>query len=121
MAWDQCHLYPQDIGILKSLNQKSYRFSISWPRIQPTGVGTAKQKGLDHYSRLVDARLKAGIRPFCTLYHWDLPQALAEAAAGPTATWLASSPTTREFWQRISATVLNGSNSRLTEGRRLAA
>jgi beta-glucosidase len=83
VACDQYHLYPQDIGILKSLNQKSYRFSISWPRIQPTGVGTANQKGLDHYSRLVDALLKAGIRPFCTLYHWDLPQTLEDRGGWP--------------------------------------
>jgi beta-glucosidase len=83
VACDQYHLYPQDIGILKSLNQKSYRFSISWPRIQPTGVGTANQKGLDHYSRLVDSLLEAGIRPFCTLYHWDLPQALEDRGGWP--------------------------------------
>ncbi len=76
IACDQYHLYPEDIAILKRLNQKSYRFSISWPRIQPTGTGAPDQKGLDHYSRLVDALLEAGIRPFCTLYHWDLPQAL---------------------------------------------
>ena len=63
IACDQYHLYPQDIAILKSLNQKSYRFSISWPRIQPTGTGAANQKGLDHYRKLVDALLEAGIRP----------------------------------------------------------
>jgi beta-glucosidase len=83
VACDQYHLYPQDIAILKSLNQKSYRFSISWPRIQPTGVGPANQKGLDHYGRLVDSLLEAGIRPFCTLYHWDLPQALEDRGGWP--------------------------------------
>jgi beta-glucosidase len=83
VACDQYHLYPQDIAILKHLNQKSYRFSISWSRIQPTGTGTPNPKGLDHYSRLVDALLGAGIRPFCTLYHWDLPQALEDRGGWP--------------------------------------
>jgi beta-glucosidase len=83
VACDQYHLYPQDIALLKRLNQKSYRFSISWPRIQPTGAGAVNQKGLDHYSRLTDALLEAGIRPFCTLYHWDLPQALEDRGGWP--------------------------------------
>jgi beta-glucosidase len=83
IACNQYHLYPRDIAILKSLNQKSYRFSISWPRIQPTGTGSPNQKGLDHYSRLVDALHQAGIRPFSTLYHWDLPQALEDRGGWP--------------------------------------
>ncbi|HEY6248452.1 MAG TPA: family 1 glycosylhydrolase [Candidatus Angelobacter sp.] len=83
VACDQYHLYRQDIELLKRLNQKSYRFSISWPRIQPTGTGVVNQKGMDHYSRLVDALLEAGIRPFCTLYHWDLPQALEDRGGWP--------------------------------------
>jgi beta-glucosidase len=83
VACDQYHLYPQDIALLKSLNLKSYRFSISWPRTQPTGVGAANQKGLDHYSRFVDTLLEAGIRPFCTMYHWDLPQALEDRGGWP--------------------------------------
>ncbi len=83
VACDQYHRYEQDIAILKRLNQKSYRFSISWPRIQPTGTGEPNQKGLDHYSRLVDAVLAAGIRPFCTLYHWDLPQELEDRGGWP--------------------------------------
>jgi beta-glucosidase len=83
IACDQYHLYPQDIAILKQLNQKSYRFSISWPRIQPAGLGAANAKGIDHYSRLVDSLLEAGIRPFCTIYHWDLPQALEDRGGWP--------------------------------------
>lgn len=83
VACDHYHRYGEDIGILKQLNQKSYRFSISWPRIQPTGAGTPNSKGLDHYSRVVDAALEAGIRPFCTLYHWDLPQALEDRGGWP--------------------------------------
>ena len=83
IACDHYHRYREDIGILKQLNQKSYRFSISWPRIQPSGTGAPNPKGLDHYSRVVDAALEAGIRPFCTLYHWDLPQALEDRGGWP--------------------------------------
>jgi beta-glucosidase len=83
VACDQYHLYPQDIALAGSLNLKSYRFSISWPRIQPTGVGAPNMKGIDHYSRLADALLDAGIRPWCTMYHWDLPQALEDRGGWP--------------------------------------
>lgn len=83
VACDQYHLYPQDIALLKQLNQRSYRFSISWSRIQPAGAAAVNQKGLDHYKRLTDAVLESGIRPFCTLYHWDLPQALEDRGGWP--------------------------------------
>src|SRR5271168_2387579 len=83
VACDQYHRYLEDAAILKRLNQKSYRFSTSWSRIQPSGTGAVNQKGIDYYSRLVDALLEAGIRPFCTIYHWDLPQALEERGGWP--------------------------------------
>jgi beta-glucosidase len=83
VACDQYHRYPQDIALAKRLNQKSQRFSISWPRIQPTGTGAPNIKGLDHYSRFVDALLEAGIRPWCTMYHWDLPQVLEDRGGWP--------------------------------------
>lgn len=83
VACDHYHLYPQDIAILKQLNQKSYRFSIAWSRIQPIGRGAVNQKGIDHYRRVVDLLLESGIRPFCTLYHWDLPQALEDIGGWP--------------------------------------
>lgn len=106
VACDQYHLYPQDIALLKRLNQKSYRFSISWSRIQPTGVGPANQKGLDHYSRLVDALLEAGIRPFCTLYRGICRRRWKIAAAGQIAISPDFTPTMRAFWQRILAIAL---------------
>ncbi|MFZ0745897.1 MAG: family 1 glycosylhydrolase [Terracidiphilus sp.] len=83
VACDHYHLYEQDIAMMKRLNQKSYRFSISWPRIQPAGTGAPNQKGLDHYKRVMDVVLEAGIRPFCTLYHWDLPQDLEDRGGWP--------------------------------------
>src|SRR3982074_3869153 len=68
---------------MRAMNLTSYRFSISWPRIQPSGSGPANAKGVDYYSRLVDALLEARIRPFVTLYHWDLPQTLEDAGGWP--------------------------------------
>jgi beta-glucosidase len=78
VAGDQYHRYKEDVAILKRLNQKSYRFLTSWARIQPSGTGSLNQKGIDYYSRLTDALVDAGVRPFCTIYHWDLPQALED-------------------------------------------
>ena len=83
VACDSYHRYPDDIALLRELNLRSYRFSISWPRIQPEGRGPANTRGLDYYKRLVDATLEAGVRPLVTLYHWDLPQALEDAGGWP--------------------------------------
>ena len=82
VAADHYRRYKQDIAMMKDLGATAYRFSISWPRIFPTGAGTPNPKGLDFYSRLVDELLAAGIEPFATLYHWDLPQALQERHGG---------------------------------------
>lgn len=78
VACDSYHRYPEDVALARGMNAKSYRLSLSWPRIQPDGQGGVNQKGLDFYSRLIDTVLEAGIRPFPTLYHWDLPQALED-------------------------------------------
>jgi beta-glucosidase len=83
VACDQYHRYKEDIAIMKRLNMKSFRFSTSWPRVLPNGTGQVNQKGLDYYSRLADALLEAGIRPFCTIYHWELPQALEDRGGWP--------------------------------------
>jgi len=78
VACDSYHRYPEDIAMLQRLGVGAYRFSLSWPRIQPDGRGQANTAGLDYYSRLVDALLEKGITPVVTLYHWDLPQALQD-------------------------------------------
>jgi beta-glucosidase len=83
VACDSYHRYRDDIALLREMNLTSYRFSISWPRLLPTGRGALNAKGIDYYSRLVDELLAAGIRPFPTLYHWDLPQALENAGGWP--------------------------------------
>jgi beta-glucosidase len=83
IACDDYHRYPEDIGIMKQMNLKSYRYSIAWPRIQPSGQGAPNAKGLDYYKRLTDAVLAAGMRPLCTLYHWDLPQSLEDKGGWP--------------------------------------
>jgi beta-glucosidase len=82
-ACDSYHRYRDDVALLRAMHMNSYRFSIAWPRIQPEGRGPANAQGLDYYRRLVDALLAAGIRPFPTLYHWDLPQALEERGGWP--------------------------------------
>lgn len=83
VACDHYHRYREDLQLVKRMNLKSYRFSVSWPRIQPTGKGPVNAKGIDHYSRMVDAVLEAGLRPFCTMYHWDLPQGLEDQGGWP--------------------------------------
>ena len=78
VACDHYHRVREDVALMKELGLKAYRFSISWPRIFPSGKGEVNQQGLDFYSRLVDELLAAEIIPFPTLYHWDLPQALQD-------------------------------------------
>ncbi len=78
VACNHYHLWRDDIALMKSLGLKAYRFSISWPRILPAGRGPVNQAGLDFYNRLVDGLLDAGIEPFVTLFHWDLPQSLQD-------------------------------------------
>jgi beta-glucosidase len=78
VADDYFHLYKQDVQLMKELGLKSCRFSVAWSRIFPNGTGQVNQQGLDFYKRMIDALLEADIQPFCTLYHWDLPQALQD-------------------------------------------
>ncbi|HUX71467.1 MAG TPA: GH1 family beta-glucosidase [Cellulomonadaceae bacterium] len=83
VADDHYHRSSEDVATMKALGLQAYRFSIAWPRIQPTGSGAVNQRGVDFYSRLVDDLLAAGIAPVATLYHWDLPQALEDLGGWP--------------------------------------
>ncbi|MBN9612101.1 MAG: beta-glucosidase [Actinobacteria bacterium] len=78
---DSYHRYVEDVSLAHGLGLDRYRFSISWVRVLPEGGGSPNAEGLDYYSRLVDALLEAGVTPFPTLYHWDLPVSI-EAAGG---------------------------------------
>lgn len=76
VACDHYHRYRDDVALMAGMGLNAYRFSVSWPRVVPGGTGAANAKGLDFYNKLVDALVERHIRPFITLYHWDLPQAL---------------------------------------------
>ncbi|NJQ00202.1 GH1 family beta-glucosidase [Streptomyces zingiberis] len=83
VAADHYHRMPEDVRLMAELGVDAYRFSVSWPRVQPTGRGPAVQRGLDFYRRLCDELLSHGIRPAVTLYHWDLPQDLENVGGWP--------------------------------------
>lgn len=79
VATDFYHRYPEDIALVRDLGAELYRFSVTWPRVQPTGRGPANPKGLDFYDRVVDEMLAAGLKPVPTLYHWDTPLPIEDA------------------------------------------
>jgi beta-glucosidase len=75
-ACDFYNSYQSDINLISHLNIPNFRFSISWPRIMPTGTHPVNQAGIDYYNKIIDSLLEQGIEPWVTLYHWDLPHAL---------------------------------------------
>ena len=78
LACDHYRRWPEDIAVMRELGLKAYRFSLAWTRLLPDGRGIVNDRGLAFYNRLIDGLLAAGITPFVTLYHWDLPQALQD-------------------------------------------
>ena len=78
IACDSYHRYREDVALMKQLNIKAYRFSISWARVIPDGDGEVNEQGLRFYDNLVDELIASGIEPLITLYHWDLPSALQD-------------------------------------------
>lgn len=82
VACDHYHRLDADLDLIASLGVQAYRFSISWPRVQPTGEGAVNPAGLAFYERLVDGLLARGVQPYATLYHWDLPAALQRRDGG---------------------------------------
>ncbi len=77
-ACDHYVRYTEDVSLMRQLRLAAYRFSVAWTRVKPDGRGPTNEAGLDFYDRLVDRLLAAGITPYPTLYHWDLPQALSD-------------------------------------------
>jgi len=82
IACDHYHRLDSDLDLIARLGLDAYRFSISWPRVQPSGEGELNEQGLSFYDRLIDGLLERGIQPYATLYHWDLPQALQTKYGG---------------------------------------
>ena len=78
VACDHYNRYAEDVDLMARAGMRAYRFSVAWPRVQPTGTGAPNAKGLDFYDRLTDALLAKGIEPWPCLFHWDLPQALQD-------------------------------------------
>ena len=76
VACDHYHRYKEDVKLMKEIGVKAYRFSISWPRVMPSGTGTINQKGIDFYNRLIDLLLANRIEPYVTLFLWDFPYEL---------------------------------------------
>lgn len=107
VAVDHYHRYKEDIALLAELGIKVFRFSIAWSRIYPEGRGSVNQKGLDHYSAVIDELLKQGIQPFITLNHFDLPQALEDQGG-----W--TNRSTVEAFEIYAKTLFNAYGDRVT-------
>ena len=105
-ACDHYHRWASDLDLVQSLGVDAYRFSIAWPRLYPSGKGALNPKGLAFYDRLIDGCLERGIRAFPTLYHWDLPQALADKGG-----W--TDRGTAEAFAEYSATVMDHYGDRI--------
>lgn len=78
MACDHYNRWPADLDLLRDAGFDGYRFSVAWPRLIPEGTGAVNEAGFDFYDRLIDGMLERGLKPYATLYHWDLPSALQD-------------------------------------------
>lgn len=106
VACDHYHRYAEDFALMRSMGVRHYRLSLAWPRIFPDGDGALNQAGLDFYHRLFDAMAAAGITPWVTLFHWDLPQALEDRGG-----W--TSPVTVAAFARYADTVVQAFGSKV--------
>jgi beta-glucosidase len=109
VACDHYNRWPEDLDLIRDGGFDAYRFSFAWPRLIPEGVGQANQDGIDFYDRLIDGMLERGLKPFGTLYHWDLPSALQDKGGWMNrdiANWFADYATlvAQRFGDRLAAT-----------------
>lgn len=103
---DFYHRYKEDIAIMKEIGIQAFRFSLSWPRILPKGIGYVNQEGVDFYNNVIDELLRNGIEPYITMYHWDYPEALQKKGGWvnpESVEWFAeyASVVSREFSDRV--------------------
>lgn len=108
IAVDHYHRWEEDLDLIRDSGFDAYRFSLAWPRLMPEGTGAINHAGLDFYDRLIDGMLKRGIKPFATLYHWDLPSPLQDKGGWmnrDVANWFAeyAARVARSFGDRLSA------------------
>ena len=109
IACNHYELWPQDLDLIRDGGFDAYRFSFAWPRLIPEGTGAVNQAGIDYYDRLVDGMLERGIKPYATLYHWDLPSALQDRGGWMNrdiAAWFAdyAALVAQKFGDRLEAT-----------------
>lgn len=105
-ACDHYHRYKEDIALMKELGLKSYRFSVSWPRVMPE-PGVINEKGVQFYIDLVDEIVKAGIEPMCTIFHWNLPMWAYEWGG-----WL--NEKTAEYFEKYTKAVVDALSDKVT-------
>jgi beta-glucosidase len=109
IACDHYHRWPEDLDLVRDGGFDVYRFSLAWPRLIPEGTGAVNEKGVAFYDRLIDGMLERGLKPFATLYHWDLPSPLADKGGWTNrdlAAWFAdyASLVGHRFGDRLAAT-----------------
>lgn len=107
VACDNYHRYREDVGIMKEIGLQAYRFSISWPRVIPEGVGKVNYKGLDFYDKLTDELLKNNITPYVTLFHWDYPYELYKRGG-----WL--NPDSSDWFADYTSVIVDKLSDRVT-------
>ena len=107
VACDHYHRYKEDVAIMKEMGVKAYRFSISWSRVIPDGIGEINEEGLDFYDKLVDELVNAGIEPYITLFHWDYPVALFKKGG-----WL--NPDSSDWFAEYTKVIIERLSDRVT-------
>lgn len=108
IACDQYHRYAEDVALMKEMGLQAYRFSVSWARILPEGTGKINPRGLEYYDRLIDTLLEKGIRPYLTLYHWDLPYELHKRGG-----WM--NPDSPEWFYEYAKVIAEHFSDRVTD------